>query len=70
MVSVICDACKKPIPEAQREINYFSILDKNLCYTCKEKLDNTVKEKMAQRPRYIFKEYKKILAQTVKEMCE
>ncbi len=70
MVSVICDACKKPVPDARREINYFSILDKNLCYTCKEKLDATVKEKMSQKPRYVFKEYKKVLAQTVKEMCE
>ncbi len=70
MVSVICDACKKTIPDAQREMNYFSILDKNFCSTCKEELDRTVKEKMSEKPRYLFKEYKKVLAQTVKEMCE
>lgn len=69
MISVICDSCKKPIPNAQRERNYFTILDKNLCVPCNDKIHEKVREEMSKKPRYIFKEYKKILAQTVHKMC-
>ena len=69
MISVICDACKKPIPNAERERNYFTLLDKNLCTNCNEKLYERVHNEMSKKPRFVFKEYKKILAQTVSKMC-
>ena len=69
MITVTCDACKKTIPNAVREKNYTTILDKNLCLPCREELENSVSEQMAEKSRYMLKEYKKILAQTLNKMC-
>ncbi|MCD6120268.1 MAG: hypothetical protein J7K04_00350 [Spirochaetales bacterium] len=69
MITVTCDACKKTIPNAVKDKNYTTILDKNLCLPCKEELENSVSGQMAKKPRYLLKEYKKILAQTLNKMC-
>ena len=69
MITVTCDACKKTIPNAVREKNYTTVLDKNLCLPCREELKNLVSEQMAKKPRYTLKDYKKILTQSLNKMC-
>lgn len=69
MITVTCDACKKVIPNAVRDNNYITILDKNLCLPCKEELENSVSEQMAKKSRYMLKDYKEILARALNKMC-
>jgi len=69
MITVTCDACKKVIPNAVRDKNFITVLDKNLCLPCKEKLENSVSEQMAKKSRYMLKDYKEILARALNKMC-
>ncbi len=31
MLNIICDMCKKPIDNAVKDVNYFTIRDKDMC---------------------------------------
>ena len=65
MTNIICDMCKKPIKDAMRrwswstrDQRYDTILDKDICPKCMNKLDDTVRDKMEKSPTYGFKEYR------------
>ena len=38
MTSISCDACKKHISGARKDVNYVTVLDKDLCMSCSDKL--------------------------------
>ncbi len=58
MNSVICDACKKVVPGAKREENYFTFQNKSLCHNCYEAWDREVREEMGKKGRYSLNDYK------------
>ncbi len=68
MTAIVCDACKKPVPAARREVNYFTVLDKDLCESCHDGLKDATKQQMRARPSYSFKEYYELLTKNLGKM--
>ncbi len=68
MTAIVCDSCKKPVAGARREVNYFTILDKDLCEGCHDELKDTTKQQMRGRPSYSFKEYYEVLTKNLGKM--
>ena len=68
MTAIVCDACKKPVAAARREINYFTILDKDLCESCHDGLKDATKQQMRGRSTYTFKEYYELLTKNLARM--
>lgn len=61
MTSVICDHCKKSIPNAVRQVNYKTILDKTLCLPCNKELDEVVNERVYKDGSYSLDGFKTYL---------
>ena len=70
MTQIVCDFTKKAIPNAERNVNYVSVLDKNLSMAASDELELRVRKKMKKFPRYTIAEYKKVFRSTLEEMCK
>ena len=68
MTAIVCDICKKAVPAARREFNYFTILDKDVCEACHDELRDEVKAQMRTRSPYSFKSYQDTLARNLGSM--
>ncbi len=69
MTAIFCDVCKKEIPEASKDINYVTYLDKDLCMSCEEKLRVSLKQHAATRRPMLFKDYQDSLGKILAKMC-
>jgi len=68
MTSIRCDACRKDIRDARKDVNYTVILGRDLCTPCFEKLrDSAGKAWMGRKPMR-FAEYQTLLHKTVLKM--
>jgi ribosome-binding protein aMBF1 (putative translation factor) len=65
MTAIVCDICGKQVPGARREVNYFTILDKDICESCHDELRDTTKQQMRARQPYSFKEYYEFLSKNL-----
>ena len=70
MTQIVCDYTKKTIPNAERNINYVTILDKNLSMDASAELERRVRGKMKSLPQYSLTEYKNIMTKTLDDMCK
>ena len=70
MINIVCDACKKTIRDAQKDVTVFFVTDKSLCYPCKEKLDDQVKNQMFKAKEYGFKKHQDTYVKTLNSMCK
>jgi len=68
MTAIFCDICKKEVPGARKDVNYVTVLDKDLCLPCEERLRVTIKQVMAARRPYLFKDYQDLLGKTLFKM--
>ena len=68
MTAIVCDICKKAVPSARREFNYFTILEKDVCEECHDELRDAVKAQMRVRHPYTFKDYQDHLARNLASM--
>jgi hypothetical protein len=68
MTAIVCDICKKAVPAARREFNYFTILDKDICEECHDELKDATKAQMRARHPYTFKDYQDSLAKNLRGM--
>jgi hypothetical protein len=69
MTSISCDACKKHISEARKDVNYVTILDKDVCVSCNEKLLDATKRNVAAHGPYGFRDYQATLQKNLTRMC-
>lgn len=68
MTSIICDGCNKEIANAQKDRTYVTMMDKDLCLNCEEKLRVVMRQHtFAHRP-VIFKEYQDNLTRNLTKM--
>jgi hypothetical protein len=68
MTAIVCDACKKAVPGARKDVNYYAMLDKDICEACSEELLNATKMQMKGRRPYTFKDYQETLARNLGQM--
>lgn len=68
MTAIVCDICKKAVAAARRDVNYFSILDKDICESCHDELRDATKAQMRARTPYHFKDYQDNLARNLSSM--
>jgi len=68
MTNIICDICKKPIPEAvriyswqKRYERYDTVKDKDICPDCLALLEEEVHAEMEKKNRFEFGDSKKTL---------
>lgn len=72
MTIIVCDICKKEIVGARKDLNYHTVLEKDLCVQCKDEMDIVLRKEMRARSSAgtaSFMEYKSFLAKTLQEMC-
>jgi hypothetical protein len=70
MTTVVCDVTKKAIPNAQRDVNYVTMLDKTLSMPAVEEFEKKVREKMRSHKQYSFTAYKKVYRDVLNQMCK
>jgi rRNA maturation endonuclease Nob1 len=68
MTAIVCDACKKAVPGARKDVNYMVVLDRELCETCGDQLLNVTKVQMKSRKPYTFKDYNDILVKNLNQL--
>jgi hypothetical protein len=68
MTQIRCDACRKDIRDARKDVNYYSILGRDLCSSCNEKLYGNVSKVMANRKPFRFGEYQTLLQKALVKM--
>jgi hypothetical protein len=68
MTNIICDICKKPIPDAVRVYSwekryerYDTIKDKDICPDCLFRLDEEIHAELEKKDKFEFHEVKDIL---------
>jgi hypothetical protein len=76
----VCDVCKKQIPNAEKDLNYVTYLDKALCIPCKREFEDEVREIMDEEggelkntlkyQDYDYRTYKKVFRETLVEMSK
>ncbi len=69
MTAIFCDVCKKEVPGARKDINYVTILDKDLCLSCEEKLRIAMRQHTAAVRPVAFKNYQEVMSKTLLKMC-
>ncbi len=71
MTSIMCDSCKKPVPDALRGETYYTLLNRDLCAACFKDLHLAVQEVMEpRRPQYSFTDYRKEFVATLNKFCK
>ena len=77
MTNIICDMCKKSIPDASRRYSwntrnerYDTILDKDICPSCLDKLDNSVNKEMQSSTVFGYKDYRSNAVSLLKKSCK
>jgi hypothetical protein len=68
MTQIRCDACRKDIRDARKDVNYSVLLGRDLCTPCYEKLYENVGKGMANRKPYRYGEYQTLLHKTILKM--
>jgi uncharacterized protein with PIN domain len=68
MTAIVCDACKKAVPGARKDVNYVAVLDKDICEECSEELLTVTKQQMKGRRPYTFKDYQETLVRNLGQM--
>ena len=74
MTNIICDMCKKSIPAAKRRYTwkvrnsrYETVLDKDLCPACQEKLENQTKGAFENKDTFGFHAYRAAYQELLKK---
>lgn len=70
MQTIICDSCRKQIKDADRDVNYVTVLDKAMCVPCKENFEKRVTTAMRTKKKYVFLDHKKLLTDTLRKICK
>lgn len=80
MLQVICDICKKPIPNAEKDNNYVTYQNRALCIPCYRDFQDEVRGIMEEYGQaeptklkyksYDFNVYKNVFRDTLHEMCK
>jgi hypothetical protein len=68
MTSIRCDACRKEIRDARKDVNYMTLLGRDLCTSCNQKLYENMSKTMANRKPFRFGEYQSLLQKAVVKM--
>jgi hypothetical protein len=68
MTQIRCDACRKDVRDARRDVNYFAILGKDLCSSCNEKLYANLSKVMGNRRPFRYGEYQTLLQKNIIKM--
>jgi hypothetical protein len=75
MTNIICDFCKKPIPDAtriysweKRHERYDTIKDKDICPDCLKVLEEEMHAELAGRALFLFGEVKQVLEEKIEEL--
>ncbi len=68
MTDIVCDVCRKAVPDARKDWNYVTLMDKDLCLDCEEKLRVTMRKITSTHRPVVFKEYQDTLAKTLNKL--
>ncbi len=68
MTLIRCDACRKEVKDPRKDFNYSSILGRDFCNQCYEKLQESVRSSMEKRRPFRFPEYQEVLQKSVVRM--
>jgi hypothetical protein len=68
MTAIVCDICKKGIPGARKDVNYVTVLDRDLCIDCHDEVQDVAKMELRTRRPYIFRDYQDTLTKQLLRM--
>jgi hypothetical protein len=72
MTIIVCDICKKEIVGARRDLNYVTLLEKDICTQCSWDMDDILRKEMRARTadrNASFTDYKAFLTKTLQQLC-
>jgi hypothetical protein len=69
MTAIVCDSCKKVVPNARKDVNYAVHMEKDVCVACREELEDITKKQMLARSPYTFKDYWTAYTANLNKMC-
>jgi hypothetical protein len=70
MVTITCNCCQKPIQNPALERNFFSVLGRDICRSCFDRVKAKAESLAVQKGSYSFGAYKTGLATAVRSMCK
>lgn len=70
MVTISCNCCHKRIQNPALERNFFSVLGKDICRSCFDRVKAKAESKAVQKGSYSFLAYKSGLAAVIQSMCK
>ncbi len=71
MVSIVCDSCKRVVPNAYRGETYFTLVNRELCKSCYKDLLLKVEDTLEpRRPHYTLAGYKSELLTTLSRLTK
>jgi hypothetical protein len=57
MLRITCDVCKKVIEDAEKDVNYYTFRDMDICRPCKKKFDRDMEDRMEEVDPFHFHQY-------------
>jgi hypothetical protein len=69
MISIVCDSCKKAIPNAMSGVNFFYVTNKSLCKACEKGIEEKTRDDVLQDGRYTLKGYRKHYLNNIEKQC-
>lgn len=69
MITIICDACKKAIPNARSGVNTVYIGDKTMCKKCEAELEGRTRDALAREREYTLMSFKNHYTSLLRKMC-
>jgi hypothetical protein len=69
MITIVCDACKKAIPNAQSGKNLIFIRDKMLCLSCDSDLEAKTRVSVSKNRTYTLTDFQNNYLANLRKMC-
>ena len=70
MKAIICDVCKHSVSPPEKGRNYFHIGDRELCESCKDQFDLTVKPVVRNREPFNYEWFNQFEQETIEKAIQ
>ncbi|WP_020612292.1 hypothetical protein [Sediminispirochaeta bajacaliforniensis] len=69
MISIVCDVCKKAVPNAMPGKNFIYVTDKAICKSCEAELEEKTRAALTKDPQYSLAGFQSHYLGILRKMC-
>jgi hypothetical protein len=70
MKTITCDICKRAVPQPSKNRNYFHIGDRDLCETCKERVELNLRPVIRTKQPFNYEWYNRVLQDSIEKAIQ